>query len=135
MSRPFRLTHPQPSEWQDQASLFRWAELAAQHWPELHLMYAVPNGAHLVDGPRQAQQLKATGLKPGVLDVCLPVPRLRTLGVPLLLAVHDGGGEDVAPLVAQVGIFVGGSTGWKLDILPTWGALPRESIAIYTSVG
>lgn len=74
-SRPFKLVAHQPTEFQEQANLFQWAEFAAARWPELRLLFAIPNGAHLVGGGRQAIQLKKTGLKPGVPDMCLPAPR------------------------------------------------------------
>lgn len=47
---------------------------------------------------------------------------------PLLLAVQDGMSvTDVEGLIgSQLGIFVGGSTRFKEDTLPTWGALARE---------
>lgn len=55
-------------------------------------------------------------------------PRLAGL-CPLLLAVQDGmTPADVAPIVgAQLGIAVGGSTEWKEQSLPAWGALARET--------
>lgn len=55
-------------------------------------------------------------------------PRLAGL-CPLLLAVQDGmTPADVAPIVgAQIGIAVGGSTEWKEQSLPAWGALARET--------
>jgi hypothetical protein len=45
-----------------------------------------------------------------------------------LLAVQDGMAiEDIRPLVgARVGIFVGGSTIWKLETMGDWSALARE---------
>lgn len=45
-----------------------------------------------------------------------------------LLAVQDGMGvDDVRPFLgARVGIFVGGSTAWKLSTLAQWGRLGRE---------
>lgn len=45
-----------------------------------------------------------------------------------LLAVQDGMTvEDVRPFIGKrVGIFVGGSTAWKLATLRQWGALARE---------
>lgn len=44
-----------------------------------------------------------------------------------LLAVQDGMTvDDVRPFLgARVGVFVGGSTAWKLSTLATWGALAR----------
>lgn len=45
-----------------------------------------------------------------------------------LIAVQDGMGvEDVRGFLgSRVGIFVGGSTDWKLRTMPQWGALSRE---------
>lgn len=60
-------------EHRHQTMLFRWAEAAVCVLPRLALMYAVPNG-----GKRDlvtAAKLKQEGVKPGVPDVCLPVPR------------------------------------------------------------
>jgi hypothetical protein len=52
------------------------------------------------------------------------LPRLRNIA-PLLLAVQDGmTPQIVAPLLDHYtisGIFVGGSTEWKLDQMPLWG--------------
>lgn len=59
------------------------------------------------------------------------LPRLK--GAPcerLLLAVQDGMTEaDVAPLLADqsfAGVFVGGTTEWKLETLPGWVALAHS---------
>lgn len=54
----------------------------------------------------------------------------------LLLAVQDGMSvADVRPFLDErIGIFVGGSTGWKLRTLRTWGRLARERGA-YLHVG
>lgn len=62
-----------PTENAEQATLFQWAELASGAHPELRLLHAIPNGG-LRDG-RTAVTLQRTGVKPGVPDVCLPVPR------------------------------------------------------------
>jgi hypothetical protein len=55
------------------------------------------------------------------------LPRLEGLRRPLLLAVQDGmAPADVAPLFGSgLGIFVGGSTPWKLATALTWGRLAR----------
>ena len=67
------------SESTEQQALFEWAEIAAKKTPELRLMYAVPNG-----GKRNmatAVRLKKEGVKPGVPDICLPVPRGKYHGL------------------------------------------------------
>jgi hypothetical protein len=61
------------SESTEQQALFEWAEFAAKKTPELKLLFAVPNG-----GKRDkvtAAILKREGVKSGVPDICLPVPR------------------------------------------------------------
>ena len=56
-----------------QAALFRWANVARQKYPELDMMFHVPNGGKR--DAREAARLKKQGVKPGVPDICLPVPR------------------------------------------------------------
>lgn len=57
----------------EQIALFRWAQFMAGNYPELELMHHIPNG-----GRRDkvtAKILVAEGVKSGVPDICLPVPR------------------------------------------------------------
>lgn len=61
------------TEHEEQVALMRLVEMHKGRWPELGMLYAVPNG-----GNRNivtARRLKAEGVKPGVPDLCLPVPR------------------------------------------------------------
>lgn len=57
----------------EQEALFRWARLSEGRWPELRWLHHVPNGG--LRSKAVAARLKAAGVKPGVPDVCLPVPR------------------------------------------------------------
>ena len=78
-----------PTEAEEQAALFEWAEVAKRDHPELALMYHVPNG-----GSRnkiEAARLKAQGVKPGVPDICLPVPRGKYHGLYIELKRRKGG--------------------------------------------
>lgn len=72
--------HPtQVPESVEQTCLFRWAVYASAKYPELDLMYHIPN-----EGKRSqigGAMLKAQGLKAGVPDVCLPVPRGKFHGL------------------------------------------------------
>lgn len=61
------------SEHDEQAALFGWAAIQASATPELHLLYAIPNGGHRYKAV--AVKLAAEGVKSGVPDVCLPVAR------------------------------------------------------------
>ena len=57
----------------EQIALFEWARLAQGRHPELALLLHIPNG-----GSRhklEAMKLKRLGVRPGVPDLFLPVPR------------------------------------------------------------
>ena len=53
--------------------LFEWAEFAVCTRPELALLYHVPNEAKR--SRREGKEIVAQGLRKGVPDICLPVPR------------------------------------------------------------
>lgn len=61
------------SEHQHQVALFKWARMHEKAYPEMRLLYAIPNAAKR--SKRQGAYMKAEGLKAGVPDVCLPVAR------------------------------------------------------------
>ena len=63
----------QQPEAEHQAALFRWAALVSLRLPELRLLFAVPNGGHRHRAV--AARLKDEGVKAGVPDVALMVPR------------------------------------------------------------
>ena len=63
----------------EQISLFQWAEVAKIKYPELELMYHVPN-----EGKRSqitGARMKRAGLKAGVPDVCLPTAHGGYIGL------------------------------------------------------
>jgi len=64
---------PIQREHSEQTALFRWAAMNQKKYPELWALYAVPNAARR--SPRQGAWMKAEGLKAGVPDIILPVPR------------------------------------------------------------
>ena len=57
----------------EQAALFRWAELLQNRIPELALLNGSLNGVYL--SKAQAGKAKAAGMKKGFPDINLPVPR------------------------------------------------------------
>jgi len=61
------------------------------------------------------------------LEMSLPWIDILSPIAPVLIAVQDGMvAADVAGLIgSRVGIFVGGSTAWKLATMNDWGALGR----------
>lgn len=64
---------PLPTEEQEQKALFEWAAVQMGRYPELALLYHIPNGGKRPIG--QAVKFKAQGVKPGVPDLCLPVAK------------------------------------------------------------
>ena len=61
------------TESEEQITLFEWAALQSRKHPELEWLYHIPNGGHR--HKTTAFRLKREGVKAGVPDLCLPVPR------------------------------------------------------------
>lgn len=68
-----KATKPIPTEAEEQMAVFEWAEYNLGKYPELALMFHIPNESNV---PVQYRvKLKKMGLKSGVPDICLPVAR------------------------------------------------------------
>lgn len=65
--------NPCPTEEQEQKAVFSWAEWMSNRIPELELLFHIPNGG--LRSKTEAMRFKAAGVKPGVLDLMLPVAR------------------------------------------------------------
>lgn len=83
------------SESDHQSALFCWCALAAVSYPDLRWFFAIPNGG--ARDQRTGARLKATGVKRGVLDTCLPVKRGSYSGLWIELKIekyrtHKNGG-------------------------------------------
>ncbi len=61
------------SEHAEQVALMQTCQWYANRYPELHLIFAIPNGGHRHKAV--AAQMKREGVRAGVLDICLPCPR------------------------------------------------------------
>lgn len=76
---PKQRAKPIPHEAKEQEALIRWACFVRGRFPEIDLLYHIPNG-----GSRnkiEAANLKRQGVKAGVPDLCLPVPRSHFHGL------------------------------------------------------
>ena len=82
-----RLEGAAPHEHDEQAALFAWAEANEGRYPELALLFAIPNGGHR--HPAVAAQLKAEGVRAGVPDVLLLCRRGGYAGMALELKRRD----------------------------------------------
>lgn len=61
------------TEHEEQVAFIRWCRLSESKYPELKLIFAIPNGQ--VRDVRVARSLKQEGQKNGVSDLFLPVAR------------------------------------------------------------
>ena len=78
-----------PTESAEQIALFRWAAYSAGAYPELAMMYHIPNERKCT--PQQGARMKAEGRKSGVPDICLPVARNGYHGLYIELKRTKGG--------------------------------------------
>lgn len=112
----------------EQMSLFRWAAFHTGKWPELRLLHAIPNGG--MRHKATAARLKEEGVKAGVPDICLPVPRGVYHGLYIELKRLRGGRVSdeqekwLADLTAQ---------GFRAVVCRGWLAASEE-IARYMSL-
>ena len=85
----FRLSAPLPSESEEGIAFIRWCRRAEKRYPELKALYHIPNG-----GARAVQtgaRLKKEGVRAGMPEYCLPVPRGDYGALYLELKRLDGG--------------------------------------------
>lgn len=78
------------SEARHQMNVIRWSQQPSirSKWPELALLHHIPNG-----GSRdavEAKHLKDQGVKRGVPDLCLPVPRGQYHGLYIEMKAETG---------------------------------------------
>lgn len=76
----------------EQTALIQWVRWHYTICDELRFLFAIPNG-----GARDAitaSQLKAEGVKPGVSDLMLPVPRHERHGLWIEMKKFKGGTES-----------------------------------------
>lgn len=77
------------SEEEEQAALFEWAAWKLQRWPELGLLFHIPNGG--LRNKVTAAKLKNVGVKAGVPDLFLPVARGDWHGLFIEMKRRKGG--------------------------------------------
>jgi len=77
-----------PSEHEEQKAVIEWVLWNQNKYPELRLLFAVPNGGHR--NKIVAAKLKAEGVKPGVPDLILPVARCEYHGLAIEMKRRKG---------------------------------------------
>lgn len=73
------------SEASEQVALFQWANYMTTRYPELKLLYHVPNGGKR--DSKEASSLKRQGVKAGVPDIVFPIARNGYFGLYIELKV------------------------------------------------
>lgn len=71
----------------EQECLMRWVKLVSGKYPDLEMLYHIPNGG--TRNKREAEHLRRQGVKAGVPDLCLPVPRGEFHGLYIELKAKD----------------------------------------------
>jgi hypothetical protein len=80
------------TEHDEQAALFQWAIMRECIYPELALMFCIPNGGWR--HPATARKLQSEGVKRGVPDIYLPTARGTWHGLFIEMKRSDGGRES-----------------------------------------
>ena len=104
-----------PTESEEQQALFSWVQMQRGKYPELALLYHIPNGGSR--SKSEAGRFKAEGVKAGVPDLCLPVARGEFHGLYIEMKRIKGGKTSseqegwIAALTAQ---------GYYVEVCPGW---------------
>ena len=109
-----------PLEHEEQSALFQRADYAKRSLPALEWLFAVPNGGYYLS-PRAAGKLKAAGLKAGVPDTFLPVPRGEFAGLFIELKRRDASPSDTKPGQQRWHTALR-SMGYRVEVCKGWEA-------------
>jgi hypothetical protein len=113
-----------PLESAEQAVVIRWCLWHESRWPELRWLFAVPNAAKRTKFERGLNL--DLGMKAGVPDLILPVPRGTYIGLAMEMKRVGGRGPSELQEMWLDGL---ASMGWRTQTC--WGA--NEAIDLITS--
>ena len=88
MKQTVKIIDDPHNEAQHQTNVMRWSLINMDKFPELSLLHHIPNG-----GTRDAiegKHLKDQGVKSGVPDLCLPVPKGKYHGLYIEMKTEKG---------------------------------------------
>ena len=100
-------------EHSEQAAVFERASLHLRKYPEMELLFAIPNGGYRPG--KTGGTMKAEGAKPGVPDMFLPVQRGEYAGLFIEMKVKGGSIRDIQ----EQWIFSLRNQGYRVDVC--WG--------------
>lgn len=120
----FKLTAPKPpvpTEYDEQAALIEWADLASKKYPELKWLHSINNGAYVSMGV--AVKLKRAGTRRGIPDLSLPVARNGYHGLYVEMKRIKGGRVD--PDQEACHAFLR-DAGYRVEVCKGWEAAKTE---------
>lgn len=77
-----------PTEEEEQTVVMHWAAMAAGRWPEMRLLFHIPNGGKR--SKSEAVRFRAAGVRSGVPDLFLPCSRGGYHGLWIEMKAKDG---------------------------------------------
>ena len=121
-----------PKEGQEQAALISWAQMQSWRWPELAMLFHIPNGGGR--SKAEAGRFKAEGVKAGVPDLFLPAPRGEWHGLFIEMKRRKGGRlsdaqKEMIPKLQAQGYRVEVCAGWEdaAEVLKNYLGPGKES--------
>ena len=104
-----------PTEEEEQIQVFRWAHAMRGRWPELRLLFHVPNGGSR--GRIEAVKFKQAGVKAGVPDLFLPAPKGEYHGLFIEMKRRKGGrvSEDQKLWIKELR-----QNGYRVEVCKGW---------------
>ena len=114
-----------PTEAQEQTTLFQWAAIMAGKWPELRLCHAIPNGGSR--NPIEARHLKEQGVKAGIPDIFLPCARGGFHGLYIEMKRRKGGRVSIEQKKTIIALR---EQGYRVEVCEGWEKA-REVIKEY----
>lgn len=117
-----------PREDVEQAALFSWAGYSEGKYPELKLLFAIPNGGYRPISV--AISMKETGTKSGVPDIFLPVPMWSFHGLFIEMKRVKGGAVSVNQKEWITGLR---ENGYRVEVCKGFEAA-RDTILEYLGV-
>lgn len=114
-------------EHDEQVALFQWLDTHAATMPDLAKAFAIPNGGYRT--PRTAGRMKAEGVRPGIPDVFLLVPRGAFHGLMVEMKLP---GKPLSPSQADWH-FAFAKDGYHVVLATTW-EMARDRILEYLAL-
>lgn len=106
------------SEHAEQCALFTWARMYEERFPQLKLLFAVPNGGFRK--LKTARDLKAEGVKAGVPDVWFPISGVHGEKPVKGLVIEMKYGKNKPTPEQDAWLTFLGGTGWRTEVCYSW---------------